>query len=33
MIIPDKIKVGDRIGIVATARKISLNELDPAKKK
>ena len=32
MIIPEKIKFGDRIGIVATARKISLNELNPAKK-
>ena len=32
MIIPKKIKVGDRIGIVATARKISLYEISPAKK-
>ena len=32
MIIPKKIKVGDRIGIVATARKISLYELSHAKK-
>ena len=32
MIKPKKIKVGDRIGIVATARKISLYEISPAKK-
>ena len=30
MIIPDKIKIGDKIGIIATARKISLEELNPA---
>ena len=30
MIIPNYIKKGDKIGIVAPARKISINELDPA---
>jgi muramoyltetrapeptide carboxypeptidase len=30
MIIPNKIKIGDKIGIIATARKISLEELNPA---
>ena len=30
MIIPEKIKIGDKIGIIATARKISLEELNPA---
>ena len=30
MIIPDKIKIGDKIGIIATARKISLEELNPS---
>ena len=30
MIIPKKIKIGDKIGIVATARKISMDELNPA---
>jgi muramoyltetrapeptide carboxypeptidase len=30
MIIPEKINIGDKIGIIATARKISMNELMPA---
>ena len=30
MIIPEKINIGDKIGIIATARKISINELTPA---
>ena len=30
MIIPPKLKIGDTIGIVSTARKISLDELTPA---
>ena len=30
MIIPPKLKVGDKIGIISTARKISLQELKPA---
>jgi muramoyltetrapeptide carboxypeptidase len=30
MIIPEKIKIGDKIGIIATARKISLEDLNPA---
>ena len=30
MIIPNKIKIGDKIGIIATARKIALEELNPA---
>ena len=30
MIIPPKLKVGDKIGIISTARKISLQELTPA---
>ena len=30
MIIPDKINIGDKIGIISTARKISLEELNPA---
>ena len=30
MIIPEKINIGDKIGIIATARKISMNELIPA---
>ena len=29
MIIPPKLKVGDEIGIISTARKISLQELKP----
>ena len=30
MIIPKKLKVGDKIGLISTARKISLEELNPA---
>ena len=30
MIFPEKLKIGDKIGIISTARKITLNELDPA---
>jgi muramoyltetrapeptide carboxypeptidase len=30
MIIPEKLKIGDKIGIVSTARKITLEELSPA---
>jgi muramoyltetrapeptide carboxypeptidase len=30
MIIPEKLKIGDKIGIVSTARKITLEELNPA---
>lgn len=30
MIIPEKINIGDKIGVVATARKISMKELIPA---
>jgi len=30
MIIPKKLKIGDKIGIVSTARKITLKELSPA---
>ena len=30
MIIPPKLKVGDKIGIISTARKISLQELNSA---
>ena len=30
MIVPEKIKIGDKIGIVSTARKISFHELYPA---
>ena len=30
MIIPPKLKVGDKIGIISTARKISLQEMTPA---
>ena len=30
MIIPKKINIGDKIGIIATARKISLEELNPS---
>lgn len=30
MIIPQKINIGDKIGIIATARKISLEQLNPA---
>jgi muramoyltetrapeptide carboxypeptidase len=30
MIIPEKINIGDKIGIIATARKISLEQLNPA---
>tara|TARA_B100001173_G_C15940075_1_gene526681 strand:- start:214 stop:1107 length:894 start_codon:yes stop_codon:yes gene_type:complete len=30
MITPEKLKKGDKIGIISTARKISLEELDPA---
>ena len=30
MIIPKKINIGDKIGILATARKISMEELIPS---
>jgi len=30
MIFPEKLKIGDKIGIISPARKITLNELDPA---
>ena len=30
MIIPQKLKIGDKIGVISTARKISLQELAPA---
>ena len=30
MIIPEKLKIGDKIGIVSAARKITLEELSPA---
>ncbi len=30
MIIPPKLKFGDKIGFISTARKISLEELNPA---
>ena len=30
MIIPEKINIGDKIGILSTARKISFAELNPA---
>lgn len=30
MIFPEKLKIGDKIGIISTARKITLDELDPA---
>ena len=30
MIIPEKFKIGDKIGIISTARKISMEELNPA---
>ena len=30
MIIPEKLKIGDRIGIISTARKITIEELHPA---
>ena len=30
MIIPEKLKVGDKIGIISTARKITIEELSPA---
>tara|TARA_B100000767_G_scaffold265672_1_gene281999 strand:- start:331 stop:1227 length:897 start_codon:yes stop_codon:yes gene_type:complete len=30
MIIPEKLKVGDKIGIISTARKITFEELNPA---
>ena len=30
MIIPEKLNVGDRIGIISTARKITIEELNPA---
>ena len=30
MILPEKLKIGDKIGIISTARKITMNELDPA---
>jgi len=30
MILPKKLKIGDKIGIISTARKISLEELSPA---
>ena len=30
MIIPKKLNIGDKIGIVSTARKISIEELNPA---
>ena len=30
MIIPKKLKAGDKIGILSTARKITIDELEPA---
>ena len=30
MIIPEKLKIGDKIGIISTARKITMEELNPA---
>ena len=30
MIIPKKLRIGDKIGIISTARKIALEELSPA---
>ena len=30
MIIPEKLKIGDKIGIISTARKITVEELNPA---
>jgi muramoyltetrapeptide carboxypeptidase len=30
MIIPEKLKIGDKIGIISTARKITMEELSPA---
>jgi muramoyltetrapeptide carboxypeptidase len=30
MIFPEKLKIGDKIGIISPARKITFNELDPA---
>ena len=30
MIIPKKLKIGDKIGILSTARKITIDELNPA---
>jgi len=30
MIIPEKLKIGDKIGIISTARKITMEELHPA---
>jgi muramoyltetrapeptide carboxypeptidase len=30
MIIPEKLKIGDKIGIISTARKITIEELSPA---
>jgi len=30
MIIPEKLKIGDKIGIISTARKITIEELNPA---
>ena len=30
MIIPEKLKVGDKIGVISTARKITIEELSPA---
>jgi len=32
MIIPEKLKIGDKIGIISTARKITIEELSPALK-
>jgi muramoyltetrapeptide carboxypeptidase len=33
MIIPPKLQTGDKVGIVSTARKISMDEVEPAIKK
>lgn len=30
MIIPEKLKIGDKIGIISTARKITIEELSPS---
>ena len=30
MILPEKLKIGDKIGVISTARKITLDELAPA---
>ena len=32
MIIPEKLKIGDKIGVISTARKITIEELSPALK-